>query len=143
MRKKTIFTAIILLIFCLVVYTLTLSFPLKAAIIPKLMVYILSTCCILILIKNIYVKRNDDEEPFQDVDWKKWLISICIWLIYIWLIPRMGFWIASGLFIVIITSYLEMDSFNLKEFKLPLIFGIAFTLGCYLIFAKLFGMYMP
>ncbi|MFZ7101040.1 MAG: tripartite tricarboxylate transporter TctB family protein [Peptococcaceae bacterium] len=143
MRKKTIIAAIFLIIFSLIVYFLALKFPLRAATIPKLMVYIILTCSLLILIKNIYLKKKDDEEPFADINWKKWFISIGLWLVYIWLIPRISFWIATVFFVVAITSYLEMDELSLKKFKLPLFFGIIFTACCYLVFEIFFGMNMP
>ncbi|HQJ23176.1 MAG TPA: tripartite tricarboxylate transporter TctB family protein [Rectinema sp.] len=123
------------LIFFIITYSFRKAGKVTAAVVPRLWIFGLLGCCIYLLM-NIF-RGNESKDP-EGGSLIKPLVYIGMCLIYIILMPFLGFFIAS--FIFLITSFLFL---NYHRWRVIFLISIAWIAFNYFIFYKLFYVSFP
>jgi hypothetical protein len=125
-RIKDVYVSVLVLIICFVFYMNTGELTPPADIFPKAVILILSVLGGLLLIKALwlkgeYVKSEEDEEDDGDVNVQRKWLSIVALIAYVIVIPMLGFYVTSSIFLLGISWYLAGMQKKLRALLIPVI----------------------
>ncbi|MFG6150652.1 tripartite tricarboxylate transporter TctB family protein [Halobacillus sp. B23F22_1] len=144
-RLKDILVAVIVLAISGLFYINTRTITPPADIFPKVVILIFSTLGTLLLLKAIFYKKHgqveegeEDEEDTEKINVKRRWISIISVIAYMFLVPILGFFIASGLFLTAISIYLNDEKISFKSLIKP----VAISVVCMLVLYGTFDVFL-
>ncbi|MBT2642508.1 tripartite tricarboxylate transporter TctB family protein [Bacillus sp. ISL-41] len=135
-RKKDLIVSIIVLAISALFYVNTKTLTSPADIFPKVVIFIFALLGVILLLKVIFYKNYEDSAKSENVEVisnpkKRW-ISITALILYTILIPIIGFYVTSAIFLTLISVYLRDEKQGLFGYLKPLL------LSC-LVMAILYG----
>ncbi|GGC83630.1 membrane protein [Thalassobacillus devorans] len=135
-RVKDILVALIILGVSFLFYINTKTITPPADIFPKVVIIIFSGLGTLLLLKAIFYKKHGQEEESGEEDPEKinakrrW-ISITSIIAYIFLVPLLGFFVTSAIFLTGISIYLNDEKFSIKSLVKPLAISVVIMVVLY------------
>ncbi|MGO4887437.1 tripartite tricarboxylate transporter TctB family protein [Anaerobacillus sp. MEB173] len=127
-RKKDIVVSILILFISLIFYMNTTSLRPPADIFPKVVISLFALLGTFLLIKAIFLKKeylnqaeDEEEEDNVEINVKRKWISIFGLLVYILVMPIVGFYITSAIFVTLLSWYLIGMKLEFKATVFPVI----------------------
>lgn len=134
MKTADLGVSILLLVLCAAGYLETGKFTKQAALLPRITFLCIAVLSIVQLIK-LFWKLSDKTVPFQ---WKRILSIIGLAAAYVVLIPVIGYWIATILFI-----FVSMFLFDVRRKIVLVCVPVGFTVFVYMIFVCVLSLSPP
>ena len=107
-----------------------------AGVLPRIVFVGLLICAIALLVTS-FTKTHEQAES-TGTDWKRLGISAGVALVYLILIPILGFYLATFLYLVA-----TMFVFGVKSWKILVAVPVIFNIVIYLAFEKLLTIFLP
>lgn len=139
-----------LLVFCLFFYFQSTFIDVKelttisAAFFPRLLLGLIATFAVVMLIQSFTKKGKKAKGP-QEKNQKEgitWLI-FALFAVYIYILPFVGFIIASFLFIAMVYLILLPKQGSVKSHVLSLLSLLGITIALSIVFEKLLNVFLP
>lgn len=111
-RKKDIVVSLLIFAISILFYLNSKALTPPADIFPKVVIMIFSILGVFLLVKALFLKKayhvteDELEEEDEEVNEKRKWISIMSIVVYILVMPVMGFFITSGVFLLFISLFL-------------------------------------
>ncbi|MBS8263707.1 tripartite tricarboxylate transporter TctB family protein [Mesobacillus boroniphilus] len=124
-RKKDLIVSIIVLAISALFYVNTKTLTSPADIFPKVVIFIFSLLGVILLLKVIFYKNYEDIDKSENAEAisnpkRRW-ISITALILYTILIPIIGFYVTSAIFLTLISVYLRDEKQGLFGYLKPLL----------------------
>lgn len=111
------------------------NYSLDPAFFPRLICILLFIIALTLLILSI---KNNSKYKFKNINLKYSIITIIFFIIYVFLIEKLGYLVSTIIFMTSIIFLLKS-----KSFLLNIIFSIIFSVVIYLMFSKGFNVSLP
>lgn len=111
------------------------NYSLGPAFFPRLICILLFIIALILLILSI---KNNSKYNFKNINLKYSIITIIFFIIYVFLIEKLGYLVSTIIFMTSIIFLLRS-----KSFLLNIIFSIIFSVVIYLMFSKGFNVSLP
>ncbi|MDQ0337958.1 hypothetical protein J2S00_000741 [Caldalkalibacillus uzonensis] len=140
-RKKDMIVALIVLGLSIAFYINTKTLTPPADIFPKAVILILFVLGSILLAKALFFNRYYHDEPDdpgatdEKGNIKKGWISMSALIAYVVLMPQIGFYTTSALFLILISWYLNGLRVNMKALLYPVIVSSTVMFIIYLAFS--------
>ncbi|MBM7554459.1 tripartite tricarboxylate transporter TctB family protein [Thalassobacillus pellis] len=133
-RVQDIVVSIIVLAISFLFYINTKTLTPPADIFPKVVIGIFSILGVILLVKAIFYRKygeEADEETPEKVDMKRRWFSITGLLAYIFLVPILGFYVTSGIYLVLVSISLNDEKISVKSLVKPITIASLVMLALY------------
>jgi putative tricarboxylic transport membrane protein len=142
-RKQDIIVSVIVLGISILFYINTKPLTPPADIFPKVVILTFAVLGIILLLKSIFYKKYGEERTEEDSkeinNPKRRWISIVSLIVYTILIPIVGFYVTSALFVTLISIYLRGEKQGVLGYIRPLLISclvMAVLYGAFDVFLK-------
>ena len=113
------------------------KYSLGPAFFPRLVCILLFVVALILLIFSIK-NKNYSKNKYKNLNLKYSIITIIFFIIYVFLIEKLGYLVSTIIFMTSIIFLLKS-----KSFLLNIIFSIIFSVVIYLMFSKGFNVSLP
>lgn len=148
-RVKDIIVSVLIFAVSVLFYINTKDLVPPADIFPKVVILVFSILGFFLLIKAVFMKKAYEEGDKQDLEEeekvnekRKW-ISIAGIVLYIVLMPIVGFYLTSGLFLLLLSMFLIGEKPNLKGSVIPVVVSASVMCILYLTFSVFLRVPVP
>ena len=129
-------TSVIIIIFSAYFYHLTLRFPAGAAMLPRGLLILLALCAVGLLVRSIMGKGGNESLGIKN--YGRLLMGTSLLVLYILGINAIGYYIASSLFVILVTLLL-----GYRKWHYIAIAAIGFSVAVYVVFEYALKIPMP
>ncbi|WP_017378843.1 tripartite tricarboxylate transporter TctB family protein [Paenisporosarcina sp. TG-14] len=144
-RVKDITVALIVLAISAIFYSRTAILTSPSDIFPKFVIIIFGILGTLLLLKSIFSKKykvkDDDEKDITDLK-RRW-ISILSLVAYIIIMPIVGFYVTSGIFVTLLSLYIQNEKLGFMGSIKPLVISGLTMVFLYLTFSVFLKVPIP
>ncbi|MCM3761844.1 tripartite tricarboxylate transporter TctB family protein [Alkalihalobacillus oceani] len=148
-RVKDIIVSVLIFAVCILFYIHTKDLVPPADIFPKVVILVFSILGFFLLLKAVFMKRAYEEREEQDLEdeekgsgKRKW-ISIVGIVVYIVLMPIVGFYVTSGIFLLLLSMFLIGKKPNVKGSVVPVVVSASVMCILYLTFSVFLRVPVP
>lgn len=143
-KVKDLILSVLILIISFVFYLQTKTLTPPADIFPKVVIMILSVLGTILLIKTLFIRKNDNDEEMQDeINQKKKWISITSLIGYVILMPILGFYTTSVIFLISLSLYLAGEKVTIKRILKSMIVSLSVVCILYIGFSLFLKIPVP
>lgn len=131
--------SLILVVFSVLVLWVTRGYPEQPAFWPRLLAILMGVLSLGLLFEEFIIRRREEASraPSFPVFYGRSIILICLALVYLWFLPRVGYYVTTGAFFIIATKMMGAKP------KVIIIGLVAFLVFGYLFFVRLLGLNLP
>ncbi len=122
---------------CLAIFMLTAGLPSDAAMMPRLLAGLMTVLALAIIYQGLSKSRLPAEQQEKYITWDGLRVPLITWglvLVYVVLFNLTGYFIATGIMIIVLMRYMKQTSW-----KLIIGIDVVYLLFIYFVFVRMLG----
>lgn len=122
---------------CMAIFALTASLPSDAAMMPRLLSGLMAVLALLIIYHGLAKSKLPADQQKKLITWDGLKVPLITWglvLVYVVLFNLTGYFIATGIMIIVLMRYMKQTSW-----KLIIGIDVVYLLFIYFVFVRMLG----